>query len=313
MKKLLAIAGTAVLITGCSTTLIGFPERTGAIEGVYSRQVAFMPYTNQGIDVAPASNWYYGNTPGIKAYAAEGGIVYVNDTGSWGNNSAENGAELKNGKQGHGHHNQSENLENDNSGMGGNTGVDGEHVAVHSGAGAGGNNLGNSHIDSNSVGHNSLNNNDNNESTSNKDNAGLNGKQNKAIAGGKDIRKGKNKYFDSLMIPGEMVLSVNFAFNKSNVLYDDSTSELDQFISRFEAENYRLVLIGYTDDHGLDDYNIPFSLKRAEFVKERITKAHPAVEVTTIGSGPSPRLVDNREKDGRKTNRRVEIYLVKKG
>ena len=71
--RITIITATAALMAACTTAEIKpIPDSTAQ-----SRQIALMPYNNQGMTVAGSSNWYYGEGAGIKAFPAEGGIIYV--------------------------------------------------------------------------------------------------------------------------------------------------------------------------------------------------------------------------------------------
>lgn len=280
-KKIAVLLSLAVT-AGCSTTNVIWPKQADRIDGVYSRQVAFLPYTTQGIDVAPTTNWYYGKTPGIRAYAAEGGIVYVTDAegsgeGSIGALTKENALVEDAPKTGVIESAEEVNPEKEGLGLN----------ALHS-----------------------------DEAQQTQQTAQ---EQNTNSANGYSA-KGVNKfsakdpvYIDKHLVNGAFVGSISFPLNKSDQLYEASQNHLDQFIESFDANKSMVVLIGYTDDIGLDDYNIPLSEKRAEFVKSKIKEKHSNASVVVIGSGPSPRLADNRVAGGRETNRRVEIYLINKG
>lgn len=285
-KKIAVLLSLAVT-AGCSTTNVIWPKKADQIDGVYSRQVAFLPYTTQGIDVAPTTNWYYGKTPGIRAYAAEGGIVYVTDAEGSGKGSM--GALTK----------ESHLVKEAQKTRPGKTAkkVSPEKEALESNV---------SQTD---------------EKTQEAQQKTQQAAQEKNLSGvngysAKDVNKYTAKdpaYIDRHLVNGAFIGSVSFPLNKSDQLYEASQNHLNQFIESFDANKSMVVLIGYTDDIGLDDYNIPLSKKRAEFVKRKIKEKHSNANIVVIGSGPSPRLADNRVAGGRETNRRVEIYLINKG
>lgn len=262
VKKIAVLLSLAVT-AGCSTTHVSWPEKEDKIDGVYSRQVAFLPYTTQGIDVAPTTNWYYGKTPGIRAYAAEGGVVYVSNSEDEKVSSPEK--------------------EHENSGkteLAQSEPLDKEPLSEEP------------------------------KEPEAKSESGVNGYSAK---GASKLSAKDPAYIDEHLINGAFIGSVSFPLDKSDKLYQSSLDDLNQFIESFDAEGSVVVLIGYTDDIGLDDYNIPLSEKRAEFVKQKIQEKHSNADVVVIGSGPSPRLADNRVSGGRETNRRVEIYLIQEG
>jgi outer membrane protein OmpA-like peptidoglycan-associated protein len=78
----------------------------------------------------------------------------------------------------------------------------------------------------------------------------------------------------------------------------------------------KITLSGYTDSLGTDNYNIPLSTRRAAVVRDFLKKAGVAPEQITIhGKGAReprrPNLTETGEDnpDGRRANRRTEIYL----
>lgn len=109
----------------------------------------------------------------------------------------------------------------------------------------------------------------------------------------------------------ERLASVRFLFAKHDVMYDYSKNVLSRFLNS-QPNDKKFVVVGYTDDVGLDDINIPLSKQRADFVAKQLKAKFPGAEVVAHGQGPYPRAKDNRVKDGRVENRRVEIYGSKK-
>lgn len=123
-------------------------------------------------------------------------------------------------------------------------------------------------------------------------------------------------HFGEGSIPGELDLIVNFPSNSDQEMYKESATDFAQWLEKTASQAdqiLQLVVVGYTDDVGLDDVNIPLSARRAANVASAVKAVMKDTEVLEIGSGPAPRLADNRIGGGRKTNRRVEIYVVKKG
>jgi OOP family OmpA-OmpF porin len=73
----------------------------------------------------------------------------------------------------------------------------------------------------------------------------------------------------------------------------------------------KLELIGYTDTSGSVKLNQKLSLARAETVKKYLVKKGVAAsQITTKGEGPVNPIADNKTKEGRAKNRRVEIHSV---
>jgi cytochrome c553 len=73
----------------------------------------------------------------------------------------------------------------------------------------------------------------------------------------------------------------------------------------------KLEIIGYTDTSGLEKTNIKLSIARAEAVKKYLVKKGiPANRILVKGQGSANPLGDNKTKEGRALNRRVEIRSV---
>ena len=102
-----------------------------------------------------------------------------------------------------------------------------------------------------------------------------------------------------------------FDFNKS-VLKAEGKSKLDDLASKITGLNLEAVIaVGHTDSVGSDKYNEKLSLKRAAAVKAYlVSKGVDAAKVYTEGKGEKQPVADNRTKDGRAKNRRVEIEVV---
>lgn len=73
----------------------------------------------------------------------------------------------------------------------------------------------------------------------------------------------------------------------------------------------KLEIIGYTDSTGSEKLNLKLSLARAELVKKYLLKKGVATDrIATKGLGPVDPVADNKTKEGRAKNRRVEIRSV---
>jgi len=70
---------------------------------------------------------------------------------------------------------------------------------------------------------------------------------------------------------------------------------------------------GHTDSRGKDAFNKKLSQKRAESVRKYlIRKGIDAARMTAVGFGEEVPIADNRTKDGRAQNRRVEFFIVER-
>lgn len=103
---------------------------------------------------------------------------------------------------------------------------------------------------------------------------------------------------------------INFEFN-SAVLTDGFPSMLRLGELLNQHGDYKVKLTGHTDSVGSDRYNDRLAQKRVEAVKAFLEKygAKPN-QILTEGEGKRRPRVDNRTKEGRFMNRRVEMVLT---
>ncbi|MDB5879951.1 MAG: OmpA/MotB domain protein [Variovorax sp.] len=102
-----------------------------------------------------------------------------------------------------------------------------------------------------------------------------------------------------------------FDFDKS-VLKPEGRAKLDDLVSKISGVNLEVIIaVGHTDSVGSDAYNQRLSVRRAEAVKAYlVTKGIERNRVYTEGKGEKQPVADNRTKEGRAKNRRVEIEVV---
>lgn len=107
---------------------------------------------------------------------------------------------------------------------------------------------------------------------------------------------------------------------KSDILFDTGKFQLkDQAegnlgkmadIMKKYPENV-LTIRGYTDNVGSSHINEELSKGRADAVKNQLVVAGlPSDSISVVGMGPANPVGDNKTKEGRKLNRRVEIEIT---
>ena len=73
----------------------------------------------------------------------------------------------------------------------------------------------------------------------------------------------------------------------------------------------KVVVKGYTDSRGSEDYNLQLSERRAESVRNYlVAKQVDPSRITAIGFGESLPVASNDTQEGRRQNRRVEIEII---
>jgi OOP family OmpA-OmpF porin len=102
-----------------------------------------------------------------------------------------------------------------------------------------------------------------------------------------------------------------FDFDKA-VLKAEGKAKLDDLIGKIKGISLEVVIaVGHTDSVGADKYNQKLSVKRAEAVKAYlVSKGIEKNRVYTEGKGEASPVADNKTKQGRAKNRRVEVEVV---
>ena len=90
-------------------------------------------------------------------------------------------------------------------------------------------------------------------------------------------------------------------------------AELDAYAEFLTAyPNQKVTVTGHTDSRGEASYNQQLSEKRANAVKTYlVNKGIDASRMETHGAGETQPIADNKTRDGRAQNRRVEVELIK--
>jgi len=104
---------------------------------------------------------------------------------------------------------------------------------------------------------------------------------------------------------------VLFDFDKA-VIKPEGKSKLDDISNKVRGINLEVVIaIGHADSIGSDAYNQRLSVRRSESVKAYlVSKGIEPNRVYTEGKGEKQPVADNKTRDGRTKNRRVEIEVI---
>lgn len=110
--------------------------------------------------------------------------------------------------------------------------------------------------------------------------------------------------------PLSMSLTMTYALNSAKI--DAASSEKVLKFAKFLNENpgYKVQIIGYTDSAGKADYNQKLSEARANSLRTMlIENGVDASRLRAEGRGESNPIADNKSKEGRAANRRIEVIL----
>jgi outer membrane protein OmpA-like peptidoglycan-associated protein len=106
--------------------------------------------------------------------------------------------------------------------------------------------------------------------------------------------------------------SVHFSFDK-DVLTKQAKEDLDKLAGNVpNTKGYIITVEGGTDSVGNADYNYSLSERRANSVIQYLGSKYniPAHKIYLIGLGKDKPVEDNKTREGRAANRRVDIRLM---
>jgi outer membrane protein OmpA-like peptidoglycan-associated protein len=106
-------------------------------------------------------------------------------------------------------------------------------------------------------------------------------------------------------------VTVLFPLNQSK-LNDDAKAELDEIAKMTDGKDRFVIEVqGFTDKTGSAIANEQLSQARAAAVSRYLVNEHkvPVRSVNTLGSGYALPVADDKTREGRKQNRRVEVRL----
>jgi len=105
--------------------------------------------------------------------------------------------------------------------------------------------------------------------------------------------------------------TVLFGVNK-DTLTADAKKQLDDLASQVNGlDRFVIEVQGFTDKSGPASYNDLLSQRRAAAVARYLTTEHkiPVRSISLLGEGYAQPVADDKTRDGRKMNRRVEVKL----
>ena len=110
-------------------------------------------------------------------------------------------------------------------------------------------------------------------------------------------------HIDTLIIPDVFFATNSFMLNTKAVALLDSFSRQ---INKYKLDSINVY--GHTDSRGTESFNKELSWRRANSVAAYLENKLP-VKIHTEGKGSDVPVADNRTAQGRRKNRRVEIFL----
>jgi OOP family OmpA-OmpF porin len=109
------------------------------------------------------------------------------------------------------------------------------------------------------------------------------------------------------------ILGADALFNIDKaIVKPEGKAKLDDLTGKVKGVNLEVIIaVGHTDSDGSDASNQKLSVKRAESVKAYlVSKGIEKNRVYTEGKGEKQPVADNKTKEGKAKNRRVEIEVV---
>lgn len=118
------------------------------------------------------------------------------------------------------------------------------------------------------------------------------------------------------MVEGGVMVTIVEAFSSTNVAIDPArVAEFDAIAQTAKNySEYSLVITGHTDNRGKKAKNLQLSTARAESVLAYLaTKGVTPSRMNAVGKGSDEPVAENKTKEGRSKNRRIEILFASGG
>jgi len=105
------------------------------------------------------------------------------------------------------------------------------------------------------------------------------------------------------------IVGISFAAGKTEIPNSSQVYLLPILKKLKENPSSKIRIYGHTDNTGEYEDNIKTSQRRADAVKDYlVSNGISGARITATGFGPNKPIADNRTENGRKVNRRIEIY-----
>lgn len=115
--------------------------------------------------------------------------------------------------------------------------------------------------------------------------------------------------------PAGQPVGVMFAVNSAN-LSDQAKGSLDGVAGQVanQTAGYLVEIQGFTDSNGSENFNIGLSQRRADAVlRYLVSKNMSLSRISVVGLGEDKPVADNKNRQGREQNRRVEVRILRAG
>src|SRR5262249_29482820 len=107
-------------------------------------------------------------------------------------------------------------------------------------------------------------------------------------------------------------LRVSFRFESGRFELDSlAVSDLERLTKRLntpELRDRKLILLGFADSVGGVEHNLELSQERAQSVADALGRSGISI-ARAVGLGQDMPVADNQTEDGRRRNRRVEVWV----
>jgi len=130
-------------------------------------------------------------------------------------------------------------------------------------------------------------------------------KQAKELAAIADVVKGENGI--QVFLKNDILFDVNSAVLSTDAM--NTLTDLNRVLKKYPKN--RIVVQGYTDSTGSDEYNLSLSQRRAQAVYNYLLAGGlKTLSISYVGYGKSNPIASNDTEEGRAQNRRVVLAIT---